>query len=375
MAVNGFAPFVAATSDAAANQTFFTPSENEKSRPSVSRALLRLNGIPEGEANLCLWYSNALDSTFGPGKIVLANTPCGEWDILEARAWVLPGLVRSPEEAAAEAPDSAARLTFQGSERFHADPGAVFRSDPFPVRTEGLKDGKNAATLVLDTTFSFQGEQIPYHRETLIPVLRKDPDSGAWVPDVRTPLPAFTGVEKKARTVGFLGDSVTQGIGAGGPDCAFPSLVQDGLGPETAVWNLGIGYARAADVASGGFWMLRAAQNDVVCVCLGLNDIEQGYRSEEICANLKKIVLALRGNGCEVILLTPPPFDFTEGKGAVWEDVVFYCDEELSRFVKAVVRTDRFLGVSPERHGQAKYGPHPNAEGHRKIADELLRIL
>ena len=242
----------------------------------------------------------------------------------------------------------------------------VFACDPFTLPLN------NEQMFVFDMTF--RGHILPCHPETLLPVLRQE--NGTWVPDARMPLPVLIGEENEnVRTVGFLGDSITQGIGSGGPDNAFPLLVQRELGPAYAVWNLGIGYARAADAATDGFWLHRAKQCDIVTVCLGVNDICQDFPSETICGNLKKTVLALRENGCAVCLLTPPPFDYAGKQRAVWEDVCYYIEDELSRFVRAVVKTHPFLSVSPAEPWKAKYGAHPDANGHRLLAGSIAAVL
>ena len=364
--MNGFAPFVSATADAAANQTYFIRRETETKEPVTSRAFFRLSDSRPDQRTFRLWFSNALDSTFGPGKNVLANALCEAWDIDSACVWISSRPLKKPEDASSIRKKGEVRLTFDGKESFRAEPGAVFSCDPFALTAE---DGQ---TLVLEMTF--RGHILPYHKETLIPVLRKGKIS--WYPDARMPLPVFVGEEKTVqRTVGFLGDSITQGIGSGSSAAAFPSIVQELLGPETAVWNLGIGYARAADAASNGYWLQRAKQNDTVFVCLGVNDIGQEFPAEVLCGNLKKTVLSLREAGCDVILLTPPPFNFEGESLTAWDTVVYYCEEELSRYVKRVFRTDSVLAVSPDLPWKAKYGPHPNAEGHRALAEAIVELL
>ena len=364
--MNGFYPFVPATADAAACQTYFIRGEGERDKPATGRAFFRLSRPASGPRSFRLWFSNALDSTFGPGQNVLANAFCEAWDIESASAWLVKEPVRDAASAVNVRPENAAVLTFDGKPSFHAEPGMVFACDPFTLSSD------YEHTFAFELTF--RGHILPCHQETLVPVLLKETDT--WKPDVRMPLPVMIGEEREEiPVVGFLGDSITQGIGSGSPDNAFPFLVQQAIGPENAVWNLGIGYARAADAATDGFWLHRARQCDKAVVCLGVNDVGQGFPSGTVCANLKKALLALRESGCGLYLLTPPPFDFAGEQRAVWEDVRYYCKEELSRIVKAVVTTDSFLAVSDAEPWKAKYGPHPDADGHRLLAEAVVRAL
>lgn len=364
--MNGFAPFVSATADGAASQNYFINSGKDVSRQMTGRAFFRLSNPETGTRRFRLWFSNALDSTYGQGMTVLANAFCEGWDLLSACVWTVPDPVRDAETARRVRKRNAVTLTFDGSPSFRVEPGMVFACDPFdlPLRREH--------TFAFELTF--RGHILPCHTETVLPVLRKE--KTGWTANVNMPLPVLIGTAREdVRTLGFLGDSITQGIQSGGPDCAFPSLVQKALGPDTAVWNLGIGYARAADAATNGFWVHRAKQCDTVCVCLGVNDIAQGFSAEAVCSNLKKTVLALRENGCTVYLLTPPPFNFSGDAGSVWDEVCYYCEEELKHFVRAVLPTDRFLSLSPAERRKARYGAHPNAEGHRLLADAVVRML
>jgi hypothetical protein len=62
------------------------------------------------------------------------------------------------------------------------------------------------------------------------------------------------------------------------------------LPERCSVWDLGIGYARAADAATDGEWLKRAKQCDKVHVCFGVNDTLRNYRAEEILQNLQRII-------------------------------------------------------------------------------------
>ena len=353
--MNGFSPYVSATADAAANQHFFI--ENNGGKPVCGRVFLRLLPGRGDVPSYRMWFSNALDATYGAGTTVYANALCEPWEILRACVWAVPDFPETPEEALRIRKRNAVTLTFEGKEFLHLEPGAVLPCDPFRLP-------KDAASLALE--LEFKGHILPYHHESLLPVLRKGP--GGWTYDVRVPLPVMTGMEEDLPMIGFLGDSITQGIGSGASRYSYPSLIAEAFAGQASVYNLGIGYARAWDAATDGFWLTRAKQCDPVVVALGVNDICQGVSAEELCGNLKAVLLSLREGGCATLLLTPFPFDWTGEKREVWNAVLFYCEEELRRLSSGFLRTDTLLSLDTDEPWKAGFGAHPNAEGHRRLA-------
>ena len=363
--MNGFAPFVPATSDAAASQTYFI--EKDPERTLVSRVFFRLSPAlrNSGVRTFRLWYSNALDATYGQGQSVLANAFCEEWTVAGLSAWTSDRLPAPDSRSPGVRKKDAAGVSFEGRHEKAVMPGEVFPTDPFSLDT----DGKTALVLEL----RFRGHILPCHQESLLPVFRLK--GNAFRPDVRTPLPVMIGVDRgQVPLIGFFGDSITQGIGAGKSENSFASLVGEAF-PDVSVWNLGIGYARAWDAATDGYWITRAKQCETVVLALGVNDIVNGADAETLCGNLKRTVLLLREAGCRIILLTPVPFEYAGTQRAVWDAVCYYCEEELSRLVCEVIRTDGFLSLSPEEPYRAKYGAHPDAEGHREIASRVIDAL
>ena len=96
------------------------------------------------------------------------------------------------------------------------------------------------------------------------------------------PCPQMIGVKREAehRLVCF-GDSITQGAQTSSYKEKFwVADVARALGEDTAVWNIGLGYARASDAALGGDWMERAKSGDVVTLAFGTNDLSVGQYGE-----------------------------------------------------------------------------------------------
>ena len=190
-------------------------------------------------------------------------------------------------------------------------------------------------------------------------------DGDGWRADKRFPVPLMIGCDRPARAhIGFLGDSITQGCGTAYDSYThWAAKIAEGLSDDLAVWDLGIGYARASDAATDGGWLARAKRCDVVNVCLGVNDLCRGRNAEQISADLCRIVRLLKEAGCRVILFTVPPFDFGGDAKTWWYEINRYLRETLSKEADALFDFAAVLGKpAPDEH-LSVYGGHPNAEG------------
>ncbi|HEU5323894.1 MAG TPA: arylesterase, partial [Methylomirabilota bacterium] len=175
------------------------------------------------------------------------------------------------------------------------------------------------------------------------------------------------------RVIVALGDSLTAGLGVAA-DEAYPARLQERLrreGYDYRVVNAGV----SGDTSAGGLrrvdWALRA-HPEVVIVALGANDGLRGQSPELLEANLARIVERARAGGARVLLagLRMPPN---------------YGDDYTRRFADAYRRVARRTGVAfvpflldgVAREGRLNQpdGIHPNAEGHRVIADRLWTHL
>ena len=55
-----------------------------------------------------------------------------------------------------------------------------------------------------------------------------------------------------------------------------------------------MGWVRADDAAAGGIWMEQAKRNDIISICFGVNDLQNGFSGEELIENFVKIVAELK---------------------------------------------------------------------------------
>ena len=339
------------------NQSFFTNGDPDALH--TSRVFYRL--FAGGTFDYSLLFSNLIDSTFSDGSHSHANLVCGGWTLERAAAAVCG-------DCSPDLPAGVFRtLTFGGSVRKEAAPGEFFCSDPFPLTAEG------GGLLCVELTF--RGRMLPCHEELNIPAFVLE--NGGWVPSSRTPVPGMIGCARPVRAqVAFLGDSITQGLGtACGSYSHWCARTADLLGPDWAFWNLGIGFGRAADAASGGGWLYKAAQADLVCVCFGVNDLFQFGDEERLRNDLASIVRRLKRAGCRVLLQTIPPFNYTGDHLGRWLRTNDYLRRELSREADLFFDPVPVLQADDAHPQNAKYGGHPDAAGCAAWASALAPVL
>lgn len=313
--------------------------------------------LSHGGGRIAFLFSNRIDSTFADGSISRANDPGGDWEILALRVGLTKERGREPDEWIP--------VTFDGSPRRAVAAGeGEFASDPVPLPFAG------GETLAYEITVC--GACYPYHEELVLNAFCRVGDG--WRPDKRFPVPLMIGCDRPARaTVGFLGDSITQGCGTAYDSYThWAAKIAEGLPDEIAVWDLGIGYARAADAATDGGWLARAKRCGVVNVCLGVNDLCRDRTAEAIVADLRTVVRALKAAGCRVILFTVPPFDFTGIARDRWYAVNRAVREAISQEADALFDFATVLGrPAPDEH-LSVWGGHPNAEGCAAAAKAYL---
>ena len=345
-----FKKYISNTYAGSANQHIFAMDEGEV---RTSRVFYKITD--GGEYRYSLLFSSIIDGSFR--RIGKPNTIVDEWKIHKARV----GRCTSFPEGDAENISMGEvkikwleKLTFDDTASFTPDGGELFCSDPVSLSFD------KGDYLCLELTFS--GAILPHHPEIQVPIYVKNGDS--WKYSVESPVPLMIGCNRKVKErVAFLGDSITQGCGAGiNSYTHWNATLSELLGGDRAFWNLGIGYGKVSDPASDGVLMFKALQNDTVFVCYGVNDINGGKDADTIISELHYVVDELDENGCRVFLQTVPPFDYPEERRIVWEEVNRRIKCEFTDKVKLVFDCVPILGKEDEPH-MAKFGGHPDAEG------------
>jgi acyl-CoA thioesterase I len=195
------------------------------------------------------------------------------------------------------------------------------------------------------------------------------------------PLPSFllslalasAAFASEAPLVVFLGDSLSAGYGLAARD-AFPAVVERKLaerGTRIRLINAGV----SGDTSAGGLsrlpWLLQQ-KPDVVVVELGGNDGLRGQPPAAIERNLRAIVEKAKASGAKVILLAmamPPSY------GAAYARRFREIYPNVARDL-GVPLVEGFLeGVGGVTALNLADGIHPTAEGHERLADNVLPAL
>jgi len=184
------------------------------------------------------------------------------------------------------------------------------------------------------------------------------------------PLPTTT---TTAPRVVFLGDSLSAGLGLAEAD-AFPAVTQSLLqkmGINVEVVNAGV----SGDTSAGGLarldWVL-GQKVDILVVELGGNDALRGQSLENTELNLRQIVRRGHETGAGVLLLgmdIPTNYgpDFATAFAKMY---VRIANEEGATLVPGFVRE---VGMDPSLMQPDSL--HPNARGHRRLAEILVPYL
>ena len=348
-----FDNFVSNTLGGTGNQLFFRPEG-----PRTGRVYYKV--FRGGKFDYSLLFSNIIDSTYKPEYSSWRNLVCDEWEILEAGVGVCS---ETSAETAGE-PRETIPLTFAGARSKTVAPGEFFTTDPIPLAPEKGE--------FLCVEIAFRGGMVPYHLESILPTFVRE--NGVWVPDKRVPAPGMVGCARKvAARIGYFGDSITQGIGT--PPNAYThwcALVAEALGEDYSHWNLGIGYGRGQDAATGGAWMFKAKHTDAAVVTFGSNDVGRGRSVAEMKADFSAIVDQLHAAGVKVFLQTLPPFDWQDEYLARWEEINEWLRRELAPRAEGFFDVAPLLSDPARGRGKCRYGKHPDETGCRLWADALL---
>jgi acyl-CoA thioesterase-1 len=171
------------------------------------------------------------------------------------------------------------------------------------------------------------------------------------------------------RVIVALGDSLTAGFGVA-PEEAWPALVEVRLRREGYPYRI-VNAGVSGDTSAGGLrrvdWVLRN-RPDVAVVALGANDGLRGLGTEAMQANLLAIVERLRDAGARVLVAgmqVPPNY------GAAYSRAFRNVFPEIARRTGAALMPFLLDGVAADSRLNLADGIHPNAAGHRAIAERV----
>lgn len=175
------------------------------------------------------------------------------------------------------------------------------------------------------------------------------------------------------RVIVALGDSLTAGLGVAA-DEAYPALLEDRLrraGLPYRVVNAGV----SGDTSAGGLrrldWVLRS-RPEIAIVALGANDGLRGVPVATLRDNLTAIVTTLQARGVRVLLIgmrLPPNY------GRVYADAFAETFRLVARRTSTAFLPFLLDGVGGEPSLNQADGIHPNAAGHRVVAERVWPAL
>lgn len=171
----------------------------------------------------------------------------------------------------------------------------------------------------------------------------------------------------------FIGDSLTQGYGVKS-DEAFPAAagrILEARGYKVQIINGGISGSVTAAADQRLRWYMKA-KPAIVVFALGSNDGLKGTPVEVIEKNLDRAIQYAKSNGVRVVLTGQKMFknfgdDYVQAFEGVFSRVASRHHVIFMHFLLEDVALKSDLN-QPD-------GRHPNAKGHQRIAENLVKVI
>lgn len=180
-------------------------------------------------------------------------------------------------------------------------------------------------------------------------------------------------VSSFSQTVLFLGDSLTEGYQLPREE-AFPALIENELKkdfPNIKVINGGVSGATTASGLKRLDWYLKA-KPDFIVLALGANDGLRGLKLENSKENLSKIIKKAISLGMKVVLVG---MKMPTNYGSPYRENFEKMFPELAKRYKIPLVPFMLEGVGGVSKLNLSDGIHPNALGHQKMAQTILKVL
>ena len=177
------------------------------------------------------------------------------------------------------------------------------------------------------------------------------------------------------KTIIFYGDSLTAGYGLD-PESAFPAIIEEKLdneGKNYRVVNAGV----SGETSSGGLTRINWVLNqpvDIFILELGANDGLRGIPTDATIENLQGIIdkVYQKNPDCSIIIagmMVPPNMgpDYSNKFASIFSSLSEKNNTALIPFLLAGVAGDPDLNLAD--------GIHPNVEGHKIVAENIMEVL
>jgi acyl-CoA thioesterase-1 len=176
-----------------------------------------------------------------------------------------------------------------------------------------------------------------------------------------------------AQTILFLGDSLTEGYQLARQE-AFPAIVEDHLKkdfPNIKVINGGVSGATSASGLKRLDWYLKA-KPEIIVLALGANDGLRGLNLSVTEDNLSKIIDKANSSGLKVILVG---MKMPTNYGSPYRENFEKLFPKLAKKYQIALIPFLLEGVGGIPKLNLPDGIHPNVEGHKKMAQTVLKVL
>ena len=185
----------------------------------------------------------------------------------------------------------------------------------------------------------------------------------------------FAAEQSDKKTIIFFGDSLTAGYGLD-PVHSFPSLIQEEINTDESKYDV-INAGLSGETSAGGFgridWILNKPV-DIFILELGANDGLRGLPLSSTRQNLQGIIDKVRAKNPNVQIIlagmkVPPNMgtDYAEEFDEIFTSLAKENKTELIPFLLDGVAGDEELNLAD--------GIHPNVEGHKIVANNVMKVL
>ncbi len=188
-------------------------------------------------------------------------------------------------------------------------------------------------------------------------------------------MPALAVAAENKRSLVFLGDSIAAGLGVAETE-AYPVLIEQKIEEAKLPWEV-VNAGVSGDTTAGGLrrldWLLQR-KIDLLVIALGGNDGLRGLAPEVTQANLQEMIDKVKAKSPETVIVIAgmrmPP-NLGSDYAARFEQVF----SAVAAKNKLPVIPFLLEGVGGHRELNQADQIHPNAAGHKMIADLVWQNL
>lgn len=176
-----------------------------------------------------------------------------------------------------------------------------------------------------------------------------------------------------AKTVLVMGDSLTEGYKLAKEE-AYPYLMEQELKkkhPDLKIINGGISGSTSASAVRRLDWYIKA-RPEIMILALGANDGLRGLKVDETTKNLEAVITKAKAAGMTVIMggmQMPPNYgkEYSDRFNKMFRSLA---DKHHLKFIPFILE-----GVAANPKLNLPDGIHPNSEGHKVMARNVMKYL